>query len=152
MLLGLVTAFIIANVVDIVTAMFILPGETNPIYLLTGSILPLFFMKILVVVLVLVVYFKNNYASDFNYFTFVYLLVIGTFLVSAGSASNIYGIKNPETIEEASELTSKEKLNYYVTFVTVLGIIPYIISLGAFKIYHYTKKKIIIRGKNNGSI
>ena len=83
-------------------------------------------------------------------------MVIGTLVVSLGAVSNIYGMNNPEQIEEASQLSNAQKMSYYGTLIGITMVIPYIISMIAFKIYDVTEKNIIYKnGKksidsNNG--
>ena len=53
--------------------LFILEGESNPIYLLTNSVLALWLLKLLIVGLVFYVYFYNNYTSRYVLFSYIYI-------------------------------------------------------------------------------
>ena len=138
----LILFFSFINFVDVVTAMFILDGESNPIFLLFGTPIALWVLKAGLIGAVWVMYKKNTYPSRFWYFTFIYILVIGSLLMCFGAASNIYGILNPSVITSAAELTSTEKLSYYTDFILILALIPYSIALIAFKFFESTEKNV----------
>lgn len=138
----LVSIFGIFNLLDVITAMYILPGESNPIYLLTHSVALLWVLKILFIVLVFWIYFKNEYPSRFWFFSYIYILVIGNLMLGLGIFSNMIGILNPEVVQVASTVSTADKISYYSTIVGFLMVIPYVISMIAFKIYDVTEKKI----------
>ncbi len=142
LLFVLVIIFSITNLLDVITAMFILPGEANPIYLLTHSIALLWILKVGFMALVLWIYFKNEYPSRFWFFSYIYVLVIGNLMLSLGVYSNVMGILNPAVVEAAAQITTAQKVSYYSTLVGFLMVIPYIISMISFKIYDVTEKKI----------
>jgi len=135
-------SFIFLNILDYITALFILPGESNILYLLTGSSLSILFIKILIIGVAGYVYFKNEYPSHFWHFSYIYILLIGCLLLSFGIYSNILGILNPHIVEQASQLSTTQKTGYYINILTILFIIPYIISMVAFKLYEITQKKV----------
>jgi len=146
----LIILFTIANFFDVLTAMFILPGESNPIYLLTQSALVLWIIKFVVVLLVFIVYFNNHYSSRFIYFSFVYIILIGTVLVTFGIYSNLQGVIHPKILNESTDITSTEKLQLYSIFMLLFMIIPYTISMIAFKIYDISEEKInYVKGDDN---
>jgi hypothetical protein len=127
--------------------MFILPGESNPIYLLTGSAAVLWIFKIIGIALIFYVYFKNEYPSRTWYFGLVYILTIGILMTGFGVFSNVLGMIQPDIVTTASEITVKEKMNYYSFFIGLFMILPMFISLVAFKIYDYTEEKITYKKK-----
>ena len=138
----LINIFFIINMIDFFTALFILGGESNPVYLMTGSMMPVFILKIGMSVLLYYVYFRDRYKTRFMLFNYIYLICIGIFMVSFGVYSNVIGIMNNEVVETASSLSNEEKKAYYYSVMLWLMIIPYIISMIAFKIYDITEKNI----------
>lgn len=143
LLFFIIILFIFINLLDVITAMSILPGEANPIYLLTHSHFALWGFKFLIFGLILYVYFRNKYPNRFWYFSFVYLLIIGTLAVSLGVTSNIYGMFNEEVVNDASKLSTSQKVSYYANVVGVTMIIPYIIAMLVFAVYDKTEKHIV---------
>ena len=77
---------------------------------------------------------------------FVYVLLIGSLVLLFGIGSNVYGILNPEIVVAGSDISVSDKMTYYFTIMTIMFIIPYIISLLSFKLYQITKPKIVIKG------
>lgn len=138
----LIIIFLVVNVLDYITALFVESGESNPIYLWTGSFFLVLLFKLFVVFMMFVIYFRNRYETRFWFFNYIYILCIGIFLVSFGVYSNILGILNNNIVQEAGKLTIQEKTHYYFGLITWLFLIPYIISLISFKIYDVCEKKI----------
>ncbi len=132
--------FGIANIIDAFTAMFILPGEANPLYLLTGTIWSIIILKGLLLLGLYAYYKRNKFPSNFTYFFLLWVLVIGTVGVSLGAASNIYGMMNPSVIEAASNTSSSEKLVSYGLFTLIFMILPTIFPLITFKLYDMSVK------------
>lgn len=131
--LFLVFAFV--NVLDIVTAFFIEPGETNPLFLLTGSLWLLIIFKIILVLTLGYFVKRNIYPTTFNYYVVVLIIILGTLLVSMGVASNIYGMIHPEVIEQGAQMETSEKVKGYVTFVSFIYFIPALFNLLTFWVY-----------------
>ena len=148
LLFWMVVVFGILNILDVITAMFILPGEANPIYLLTKSHIVLWLMKLFFIGLIFWVYFKNEYPSRFWLFSFVYIVVIGSLMVGFGTYSNIMGILDPTIVESASQLTSTQKVTYYGYLVGFLMALPYAISMVSFKLYEKIETKIKYKKKD----
>jgi hypothetical protein len=141
-LFWLVTIFGVFNLVDLITAMFILPGESNPIFLLTNSKFSLILLKLFVIGIVYYIYFKNKYPSRTWLFSYIYIIIIGILGLGFGIYSNVLGILNPQILASASSLTVVQKTNYYFTIVGLFMILPYTISIITFKIYDVIEKKI----------
>ena len=142
----IIVLFTIFNIMDFVTALHILPGESNPIYILTGSIYPILFLKILVISLCVYVYIKNTFPSKLSYFSYVYVLIIGSLVVLVGVTSNIIGMKEDSYVSSASEITDQVKINYYIKLISIIYALPFLLSVFAFYIYDKTEK--FIRYKN----
>src|SRR6056297_195719 len=111
-LLTLVTVITIVNILDLITALFILDGESNIIFLLSGSIWPLLIGKLLLIGVIFYVYKKNLYPSNIWYYSFISILVLGILALFIGFLSNVYGIINPSVIEDAAKLTTTQKTSY----------------------------------------
>lgn len=142
LLLGLVIAFAILNFVDAFTASFVLGGESNPIYLLTQSMTALWIFKIFYVGVIFWVYLKNEYPSRWWLFNYVYVLIIGTLVLALGAYTNIIGMLNPEVVVAATQISTVEKVSYYSKIMSIVLIIPYIISMISFKAYEKIEKNI----------
>ena len=140
----LFSAFLFANLVDIVTAFFIKPGETNPLYLLTGNLWMLILLKIAVVWAMYYWINRNIFPNNFTYYVIMLLLVLGTLLVSLGVASNIYGMLHPNVIEEGAKMATGEKAKAYTIFVSVIYFIPALFNLLIFWLYDKSFKKVKI--------
>lgn len=136
----LLLIFLIVNVLDTVTALFILPGEANPIYLLTGSIWPVVVGKIIIVGFYVLLYRRNVFPSNFVYYNIMLILLLGILLITLGVTSNLIGISNPEALEEASKIPAQQKANQYFSIIGVFALLPYILSLLSFKFWEWSLK------------
>lgn len=140
----LVVLFTIFNIVDTYTVTKILPGEANPIYLLTGSLLVLIIFKFVFNLGIIQVYRKNVFPSHFFYFFFIMILLYGCVLLLGGVASNIHGITDPVALEEAAAVPAAEKASAYSWFVLIVYFIPMSLSLLGFKFYEWSVGRVII--------
>jgi len=143
----IVLIFGILNIIDIFTALFILPGEANPLFIMTGSMLPVFIGKILIVVLAIWIYKQNKFPSNFQYFMILSFLVLGSLLLTLGVGSNIYGMINTDMITEAAKISNAEKLSYYWQISFLFYFIPLGFNLLVFKLYEKSIGKVIIKKK-----
>lgn len=137
--------FSILNIIDGITALFILPGETNPIYLLTGSIWVLIGYKILLIFLVWWVYYKQEFPNNFTYFITILILVFGCLGFGLGIYSNVYGMMHHEVVTYSAELSTGQKLTQYSTMVGIFLLLPMIFNLISFWIYDKTKDRVWIK-------
>jgi hypothetical protein len=144
-LFAVIMLFSILNIIDGITALFILPGETNPIYLLTGNIWILIGYKILVLFLVWWVYYKQEFSNNFSYFITILILVFGSLGFGLGVYSNIYGMMHKEVVVYSSELSTGQKLGQYSTMVGVFLLLPMVFNLITFWIYDKTRDKVLIK-------
>lgn len=140
----LLILFTLVNLGDAITSYFILDGESNPIYLLIGSIYIVYIIKLLFVIGMWLIWWKNIHASHFLYFIFIMILLMVIFTVSIGMYSNIKGILNPQIVEAAKNIPVGEKIQYYKTLMLWIYIIPMSFSLIGFKIYEWTLHKTTI--------
>jgi hypothetical protein len=137
--------FLIVNVLDIVTTFYILPGEMNPIYLLTNSLLILIVFKLGVIFAVFLFYKRNTFPSHFIYYMFLLLLVLGSLITCFAVINNIYAINNPASVIDASQVSAKEKVQVYSTIVFIMYGLPMMFALLTFKLYEWSKENIIIK-------
>lgn len=134
--------FLLVNILDGITAFFIVKGESNPLFLFSGSMWILLLVKCGYLILVWWIYNKNVYPSHFFYFMMMLVMLMGTFVFSLGLYNNIRGILNPSII--ATGLSSGEKLQVYTSFITAIYIVPFGLSLLGFKLYEWSLKDIKI--------
>jgi len=132
--------FLVINLVDSITAFFILGGESNPLFLLSKNIYILIAFKIIIIGALWYYCNRNIYPSNFWYYMTIIMMVLGTLLVSFGCYSNIQGMLHPELVEEASKIPSNVKQSMYFGFVTIVYIIPLLFSLGSFLLYDKSLK------------
>lgn len=140
----LLLIFTIANLTDAITALFILPGESNPLYLLFGSIWPLLIFKFVINGWLWFYYKRNIYPSNLMYYMIIIILVLGTLLFSLGALSNSIGIKNPELVEQAANVPTKDKLIQYSLLSGLLGFFPMLFGVIAFILYDKSRKKVVV--------
>ena len=140
----ILVAFTIVNIADAITAFFILDGEANPIYLLTGSIWPVILLKIIIVGILWCYWYRNIYATNFVYYIIILVSVMGTLMVAFGTWSNVQGIMNPELIEMAKQIPTEEKIEIYKVTMFWIYIVPMSFCIGAFLLYDKSLKKVKI--------
>lgn len=141
-LFWLVYIFVLFNVIDSFTALFILPGEANPLYLWLGSIWPLIGLKLLISAGAIWLYSHNQFKSNSTYHSILSCLFIINILLALGFISNIYGMLNPQIISEGAELSNEVKVNYYVKIVSFIYLIPLFFNILTFWLYEKSVGKI----------
>lgn len=141
----LLLIFSITNIIDGITALFILDGEANIIFLLTGSIWYVILLKIFVIIFLIYIYKTNIFPSNFYYYMIMLAIIFGTLLFSLGTYSNIQGIMNPEILEVTSQISVREKTNFYVLISSIFYIMPCALSLLSFKCYEWSLKYIKLK-------
>ena len=137
-------AFALANVLDAITAMFIAPGESNPIYLIFGNFWILMIIKFGFVYVMYYYTKRNIFPSNFMYYLTIMILVLGGLLMSMGVWSNIYGMMHPEVIDAAAQMSAGEKARGYGLMITVIYIIPALFNIIMFKLYDKSISKAVI--------
>ncbi len=140
----LIFIFVIVNLVDLITFWFILPGEANPLFLITNSAISIVVVKILIIGLIIHYYRRNIYPSHFAYFMIMLAMILGTLVVGLGAYSNIVGINNPDMVEEAAKIPAIERAKDYAVTISILYCIPFGLSLLAFHLYYKSLTKIKI--------
>ena len=127
----LITIFVMLNLADGITALFILEGEANPLYLLTGSLWPLYVFKILLIGVLIMVYRQssNKEMSEFTYYVYMLVLCMSVLLLGVGVYSNVKGILNPELLAYAAAVPAAAKAKAYGKTVSFIYILPTALSL-----------------------
>jgi phosphoglycerol transferase MdoB-like AlkP superfamily enzyme len=138
----LVILFVLLNICDLITTLFTLPGESNPIYLLTNSLITIVVLKILIIVAVCWMFYHNKFKNTQWYFLFISVLVYGTLALFLAQLINISAINHPVVIKQASEATVTQKVSGYATFMGVIYLFPIIFSYICFLIYDLTFKDV----------
>jgi hypothetical protein len=141
----LVLLFIITNIIDGITAYFILPAETNPIYLLTGSWFAMFSFKMIIVTLIALIVWRKVYPGHINYYFIIHIILLMTFLFGFAAYGNIvYGMLDPQNVEYAKTLSDGDKHIHYFVGIAMPYYILMGLSLLSFTVYHYTKHTVIM--------
>jgi hypothetical protein len=137
--------FVIVNIADMVSTHFILPGESNPIYILTKSLVPFYFLKLFAICFLGFYVYRNIFPSNVQYYIFVSILVLTNIMVGFAAASNsYYAIYHPEYVEAAASVPNNVKVQNYGFVVGILFIIPILLSLVCFYIYDKSYKYTVI--------
>lgn len=145
----LIGILIITTIIDMYSALsspIFKIAESNPIYLFTGSVAPLLVMNILVVIWIAANLKRSISISK------IFLFCMLTLYLSLGhgvgvwaniTATNDYK-ENPEQfIEKIQEYDVKDKVNSYLWMVSIVMILPLVVSFIAFSIaiYFYEKRQ-----------
>ena len=139
----LVFVFCILSILDIITSYFILPGEGNPIYLLTGSIIFMIVFKLGLMITAVSIYRSDKYyPSHFMYYLLMIILLLANLLLVIAVIGNVIGILNPAIVEQSSQLTTTQKAKGYSAFIGLIYLLPLMLSLLAFKCYEWSLKYI----------
>lgn len=138
----LIILFILLNIGDVITTYYILPGESNPLYLLTGSLFWVFLLKIFLIGTIIYIYIKNKFKSHIWYYTYNLVLVFGILLLTLAVINNGRAIGKEEIIKNASEVPKSDKIFVYSLLMLFLYLIPAIINIVIFIIYDKTVHKV----------
>jgi hypothetical protein len=131
----LICIFVFLNVVDMLTTIFILPGESNPIYLLTKSFIGILILKIVIVGAIIWLFVNNKYHSKTLFYVFVCTIVYGSLALLVAQVINIYAILTPHVLVQAAQATTQEKTSSYNSFMLFVYLLPLLFSLLCFVIY-----------------
>ena len=141
-LFSLLLIFLIVNLVDGITAFFILPAEANPLFLFTGSIWAVLLFKVVIIGALIFYHIRNKYPNYFMYYLVVLILMLGIAVIGLAAYSNILGIQNPEAVEAAANIPDSVKVQQYVNFATWLYYIPLVFCIFTFILYDSSRKHI----------
>lgn len=145
----LTVIFVILNIVDTITTIFIIGGESNPLYHLFGSIYVVYALKLIVVLFVIWLYKLNVYPSKFYYFFTLTVLMYGCLSLLIAQCINIYGMLHPVLLQQASQVPTAIRVKQYFQISSVLYLIPATLSLVIFKLYDKSIDNVIIDKQYN---
>jgi len=137
-------AFIVVNIIDAITAFFILPGEANPIYILTKSIYVVILLKLLLIWGGIIYYRRGIFANYLSYYMYIVIFALATVVIGFAAYGNIYGMQHPEIIEETSDISDNEKVKYYFSVMSIIYYMPVVILIGLFVLYNKSLKYVKI--------
>lgn len=144
-LFWLLIIFTILNIVDSITTLFILDGESNPLYHLFGqSLYVVLIIKFLIVLMFWYWYKINKYDTHFAYFMMLAILVYGCVALLVAQVVNIYGIMNPTLLEESKDIPTDVKVESYFKYMSIIYMFPLIFSLVVFWLYQRSYHKVYI--------
>jgi len=132
------------NIVDFITANFSLGAEGNPIYLFLGNMWIVGLIKILILYGLWYYYKKNVFPTNFVYYQFVLIGLLGSVITTIGVYTNIVGLLNPQLVAQAAALPEAQKAKEYSLAIFVLYIIPAILSLGSFILYEKSRGNVAV--------
>jgi len=145
----LVVLFVLLNIVDTITTLFILPGESNPIYLLTKSLIIVLLLKIAIVCVVCWIAYKNKYTTENAYFLYITILLYGTLVLLLAQIGNIYAIMHPAVLQQAATMTTQEKVASYNQLIIIVYALPIIFTWLCFVIYQKSVKDVIFKKREH---
>lgn len=132
----LICLFTIVNILDVVTAQKdMLAGESNPLYILFGSLWIVYVIKFILIIGLWLIYFYGNIDTHFTYFMIILILIMGTFAVSLGVYANIKALQTPGYTELVENISNEEKIKIYQTTMMFVYLLPSLFSLLAFYLY-----------------
>ncbi len=144
--IGILFITTVADIYTALTSPIFEIAEANPIYVFTGSVIPL-----LVINIVVLIWFIRSLRNSISIFKIFFFCMI-TLYLSVGhgfgiwsniTATNSYQ-ENPEQyIETIGEYEAKDKINAYMTLVSFVMVLPIVVSTIAFSVamYFYEKRQ-----------
>lgn len=139
--------FTLVNLVDAITVYWILPGESNPLILLTGGTFIVMSLKFILIVGLWFLWYDNTYPGHMTYYSLILIIVVGTFLIGFAAYGNIQGIINPELVKASADIPVKEKIHAYNLFILFFYALPGIASMGVFFVYDKTVGRVNFKKK-----
>jgi len=140
----LLIVFTAGNLLDSFTTFFVLPGEANPIYLMTGSVWVLIVFKMLLTISLWWFYFKAKFKTHFQYYNLILVLVMSATVLLFASISNIFNLLTvaPEVIAQQAAVSAGTKIKYYTYITSLIYLMPYAMSLLSFYLYEKSKHNV----------
>jgi hypothetical protein len=140
----LMAVFIILNIADIVTTMFIIQGESNPIFHLTGSIIPVFVLKIVMIWFIWFMYNRGKFASTMAYYLLIVIVAYASLALGLAQILNINAILHPSVLAQAAAESTNSKVTNYIWFMNLIYMFPIFMSWLTFLIYDKSLKNVSI--------
>lgn len=144
--IGLIIVTTIADIYTALSSPIFSIAEMNPIYILTGSVVPLLVINVLVVVMIARTLRKSISITKifiFCMFTLYLSLGHGFGVWSNISATNDYEAHPQKYIEKIEQYDVKDKITSYVILMGLIMLLPIFISFTAFFVamYFYEKRQ-----------
>ena len=133
---------ILLNVVDYISAGFVLGAEANPLFLLTKSMWVVLGLKIFVLIAFGYFTIKNVYNTHFSYYLILIIMILSIGAVGIAAGGNVYAAFNPQVMQTASNMTTAEKVSGYSWYLGIIYLLPLGLSLLAFKMYEWSIKNV----------
>jgi len=137
----LICLFTIVNVLDVATAQQeMLAGESNPIYIMLGSMWFVYIMKFILVMSLWYIYFYGSIDTHFTYYMILLILIMGSFAVGLGVYANINALLTPNYAEIVKDIPQDVKIKSYNIMITFVYLLPSLFSLLTFYLYEKSVK------------
>ena len=144
--IGVLVITTLADIISALTSPVFSIAESNPIYVLTGSVMPLLIINVLVIIVI--AKNLNRCVSITKIFVFcmftVYLSLGHGFGVWSNiAATNDYEEHPQKYIERIEQYDVQDKISAYMVLVGFVMLLPIIVSLIAFStaMYFYEKRQ-----------
>jgi hypothetical protein len=145
LLFFLLCIFTLVNIVDALSSFYILTGEANPVFLLTKSIWILIGIKIFINATLWTMYFVNTYKHEGYYFAILLIIILMCCTIGYAAYGNITAINNPTILEQASKLTTEQKVSGYHKYIFFMYIYPLLVGIITYIIFMISKHNIGIK-------
>ena len=143
-LLILMAVFTILNICDVVTTIFIIHGESNPIVNLVGNMWIMVFFKFLLVAFIWIYVLRNLYPTNMSYFILISILVYGSLALLLAQVVNINAMIHPSVLSQASSTSVAQRTQSYVIVMSIVYMIPILLTLLTFWLYEHSRTTAII--------
>jgi hypothetical protein len=140
--------FVVVNIVDGVSASYVLAGESNPLYLVSNSFWFLIFAKVSVLVVIGLYVYRNIYPSNFMHYLTLLIILLGSVVIALGAYSNIHGMKlmkeNPNLVQAMKDMPKEEKTKSFWLFTLFTYYLPIVVCIISFVLYEQSRKYVVV--------
>lgn len=148
----LVILTILGNIADVITTQFIIAGEANPLYHLTGTMVYVYLLKAAVCIYIFYRWYRGTWSSIYEYHMMISILMITTTLLWIAACWNLYGAFHYTLVAEASMTPPSARVSQYFSLVIILYLIPFFTSLFTFIATERTKHNVYIYTKEERKV
>jgi hypothetical protein len=143
-ILVLMVIFTLLNICDVVTTIFIIEGEANPIVNWIGNMWVMVLFKFLLVAFLWLYVLRNLYPTNMSYFMIIAILIYGSLALTLAQVVNIHAMMNPEVLAQAAATPVKERTQSYMIVMNLVYLIPILITILTFWLYERSRRTAII--------
>jgi hypothetical protein len=143
-ILTLLVIFTLLNLCDVVTTMFIIKGESNPIVNLVGNMWIMVFFKFLLVAFIWIYALRNLYPSNMSYFILIAILIYGSLALTIAQVVNINAMIHPSVLAQAVSTPVAQRTQSYAIVMSIVYMIPILLTLLTFWLYERSRATAII--------